>query len=191
VYGRIYDPAIGRSDVAHLVVWRRCFPDKPIPKGMTVDHLYTVTRCQRPDHLPGPVTRAENTRRQRQRTRATQRSSAPEKACAAFAVAVFKRCDRPTVEQRTVSVDELVTMLNTVDALGDKRQARGWSPTRYADGHTSRSNAGVASVTCLVFDCDRVPLDPERLAGVCWIGHTTWSHRPDRPKCVERRLDLP
>jgi hypothetical protein len=33
VYGLIYDATIGRSDAAHLVVWRRCFPDRPIPKG--------------------------------------------------------------------------------------------------------------------------------------------------------------
>ena len=33
-----------------------------------------------------------------------------------------------------------------------------------------------------MFDCDRVPPDPERLAGVCWIGHTTWSHTPDKPR---------
>src|SRR5919199_613952 len=45
-----------------------------------------------------------------------------------------------------------------------------------------RHNAGVHSVSCLVFDCDRVPPDPERLAGVCWIGHTTWSHTPDKPR---------
>jgi len=69
VNGRIYDAAIGRSDAAHLVVWRRCFPDKTIPKGMTVDHLCSVTLCERPDHLQGPVTRAENTRRARQRAR--------------------------------------------------------------------------------------------------------------------------
>src|SRR5881227_3158131 len=65
-----------------------------------------------------------------------------------------------------------------VRCLADKRRGRCWSPTRYADGATSRGNAGVASVSCLVFDCDRVPPDHERLEGVCWIGHTTWSHTP-------------
>jgi hypothetical protein len=63
LYGRLYDPQLKRSDAAHLVVWRRCFPDRPIPKGWTVDHACYVTLCQRPDHLQGPVTRAENTRR--------------------------------------------------------------------------------------------------------------------------------
>jgi hypothetical protein len=47
------------------------------------------------------------------------------------------------------------------------------APTRYADGATSRQNAGVAEVSALIFDLDRVPPDPERLVGVCWIGHTT------------------
>ena len=45
----------------------------------------------------------------------------------------------------------------------------------------SRNNAGVHSVSCLVFDCDRVPPDPERLAGGCWIGHTTYQHTPEKP----------
>jgi hypothetical protein len=46
-----------------------------------------------------------------------------------------------------------------------------WSPTRYADGAKTRGNAGVVSVSCLVFDLARVPPDPERLASVCWMGH--------------------
>ena len=46
----------------------------------------------------------------------------------------------------------------------------------------SRNNAGVHSVSCLVFDCDRVPPDPERLAGGCWIGHTTYQHTPEKPR---------
>src|SRR5262249_42931545 len=61
-------------------------------------------------------------------------------------------------------------------------RARCWSPTLYADGMTSRSNAGVADVTALVFDLDRVPPDPSRLAHVCWIGHTTWSHTRQAPR---------
>jgi hypothetical protein len=75
LYGRIYNPALKRSDAAHLVVWRRCFPDQPIPKGMTVDHLCEVTLCQRPDHLQGPVTRAENMRRRHQRAQTTAGTS--------------------------------------------------------------------------------------------------------------------
>jgi hypothetical protein len=40
----------------------------------------------------------------------------------------------------------------------------------------------VESVSCLVFDGDRVPPDPKRLESVCWIGHTTYSHTPDAPR---------
>jgi hypothetical protein len=47
---------------------------------------------------------------------------------------------------------------------------------------TSRANAGVESVSCLVFDCDRVPPDEERLQSVHWMGHTTWSHTPQAPR---------
>jgi HNH endonuclease len=68
-YGRAYDPALGRTDYVHLIVWRRCFPDEPIPKGWTVDHMCEVGLCARPDHLDRkPVTRAENTRRRHART---------------------------------------------------------------------------------------------------------------------------
>jgi hypothetical protein len=28
----------------------------------------------------------------------------------------------------------------------------------------------------------RVPPDPKRLEGVCWIGHTSWSHTPEAPR---------
>jgi hypothetical protein len=181
-YGRIYDPALKRSDAAHLVVWRRCYPDKPIPKGMTVDHLCHVTLCQRPDHLQGPVTRAENTRRRHARTRRPAESPKTPRALQRFAVALFAGVDRPRVQPRQLELDELVELLTRFEILADKRRGRCWSPTLYADGATTRSNAGVVSVSALVFDLDRVPPDPKRLAGVCWIAHTTWSHRPDTPK---------
>src|SRR6266568_2822861 len=73
-------------------------------------------------------------------------------------------------------------MLSRFEVLADKRRGRCWSPTRYADGATSRGNAGVLEVSALVFDLDRVPPDPERLAGVYWLGHTTWSHTPTAPR---------
>jgi hypothetical protein len=105
-----------------------------------------------------------------------------------FAIAMFEGYNRPAVEQRHVELDQLVTMLTTVRELGDKRQARCWSPTLYADGMTSRANAGVAEVSALVFDLDRVPPDPKRLEGVCWIGHMTWSHTSQAPRW---RVTLP
>jgi putative DNA primase/helicase len=44
----------------------------------------------------------------------------------------------------------------------------------------------------LVFDLDRVPPDTERLAGVYWLGHTTWSHQPQAPRwCVVIPLARP
>jgi hypothetical protein len=73
-------------------------------------------------------------------------------------------------------------LLGRFEVLKDKRRGRCWPPTRYADGMTSRGNAGVEVVSCRVFDCDRVPPDPDRLNGVYWLGHTTWSHTPQAPR---------
>jgi hypothetical protein len=103
-------------------------------------------------------------------------------AATSFAIALFERYDRPAVVQRSVDLDQLVKMLTTFRELTEKRRARCWSPTLYVDGMTSRSNAGVAEVSALVFDLDRVPPDPKRLEGVCWIGHTTWSHTTLAPR---------
>src|ERR671929_216009 len=72
--------------------------------------------------------------------------------------------------------------------LADKRQARCWAPTRYADGATSRSNAGVESVSCLVFDCDRIEPDWARLERYWYLAHTTYQHTPEHPRW---RLVLP
>jgi hypothetical protein len=59
---------------------------------------------------------------------------------------------------------------------------RCWSPTRARVVASSRCNAGVVSISCLVFYLDRVPPDPERLRAVYWIVHTTWSHTPSTPR---------
>jgi hypothetical protein len=174
-YGRFYDAAIGRTDYTHRVVWRRCFG--PIARGVHVDHLCEITLCQRPDHFDG-TTRAENTRRRHQRAGATAETSSSRQAVQRFAVALFAGVDRTTFDSRSLSLAELRQMLSRFEVLADKRRGRCWSPTEYAPGHTTRSNAGVAAVSALVFDCDRVPLDAERLAGVYWLGHTTWSHTP-------------
>jgi hypothetical protein len=183
VYGRIYDPAIKRSDLAHLVVWRRVYG--PIPKGpsgkpLEVDHKCDVTLCQRPDHLrvlSGP----DNTKR-RGPTRGPNKSAARPRTEQPFDLALFERFDRPQVQARTLSLAELAAMLSHFHELPDKQQAQCWSPTRYVDGATSRHNDGVHSVSCLVFDCDRVPPDPDRLAGVYWIGHTTYQHTAENPR---------
>ena len=182
IYGRIYDPALKRSDAAHLVVWRRCFPDRPIPKGLTIDHFCWVTLCQRPDHLRGPVTRAHNTRMRHERPGPTPRATETPKAVQRFAVALFAGVDRTAVDVRALSLEELVKLLGRFEVLNDKRHGRCWSPTAYSPGYTTRGNAGVAAVSCLVFDLDRVPPDPKRLEGVYWLGHTTWSHTALAPR---------
>jgi len=166
LYGRIYDPAIKRSDYAHRVVWRRCYGPIPIgPNGkpLEVDHLCEITLCQRPDHLD-IVTRSENTRRRHARGKATPEPTADIRlkvgnSTATFPIALFAGVNRPTVEQRTVNLQELRQLLSRFQVLQDKRRGLCWSPTKYAHGATSRGNAGVEVVSCLVFDLDRVPPD--------------------------------
>jgi hypothetical protein len=99
-----------------------------------------------------------------------------------LAISLFEAYDQPTIEPKTVSLDQLVGLLTTFEVLDDKYAGRCWSPARYVDGVGSRSNAGVSEVSALVFDLDRVPPDNWRLGDVCRINHTTWSHRPDAPK---------
>jgi hypothetical protein len=175
-YGRLYDPELKRSDEAHRVVWRRVFG--AIPDRLTVDHVCRVTLCQRPDHLE-LVTKAENTRRRHQRP-VMEKPPAP--LANTFSITLFARIDRPAVEQKTVSLDDLRQMLSRFEVLTDKRRGRCWSPTRYVAGAKSRGNAGVLEISALVFDLDRIPPDPERLAGAYWIGHTTWSHKLTAPR---------
>jgi hypothetical protein len=105
-----------------------------------------------------------------------------------FDIALFAGVDRPAIEQRTVSLDELSRLLTTFAELRDKRQAPCWSPTRYAKGATARSNAGVEAVSCLVFDCDRIEPDWARLEGYWYLAHTTYQHAPGQPRW---RLVLP
>ena len=94
-YGRMYDPQLKRSGPSHLVVWRRVYPDKPIHKGWTVDHLCRVTLCQRPDHLE-LVTRAENTRR-RNSNRARPRGQSRRRPRSR------SHCSRGLTDQRSTS----------------------------------------------------------------------------------------
>jgi hypothetical protein len=99
-----------------------------------------------------------------------------------FAIALFAGVSRTRVQPRVLGLKELEGLLTRFEVLADKRRGRCWSPTLYGEGATSRSNGGVVSVSALVFDLDRLPPDPERVADVCWIAHTTWSHRPEEPK---------
>jgi hypothetical protein len=178
-YGRVR--WAGREYQAHRVVWTALVG--PIPEDdesdWTIDHQCPTDRdtaCCTPEHerlLP----RGKNTRERWEREQ-----NASVAAPSGFAIALFAGVDRPAVEQKAVGLDELRQMLSRFEVLDDKRRGRCWSPTRYAAGMTSRSNAGVAAVSCLVFDCDRVPPDAERLAGVDWLGHTTWSHTALAPR---------
>lgn len=110
------------------------------------------------------------------------RAQGGRRITAPFEIALFAGIDRPAVRPKIVSLDELVELLGKFDVLEHKRNGRCWSPTRYIDGATSRRNAGVVSISCLVFDLDRVPPDHQRLRDVCWIAHTTWSHMPRAPR---------
>ena len=84
--------------------------------------------------------------------------------------ALFESVYNTTLEQRTVSLDELAAMLSQFEVLGDKHQGHCWSPAKYADGAMSRGNVGVLAESALVFDLDRVPPDPARLAHVQRFG---------------------
>jgi hypothetical protein len=181
-YGRCYDSVLGRTDYTHLIVWRRVYgiiPTGPDGNFLEVDHHCDVGLCQRPDHLR-LLTKGDNLKR-----RAAPRQAS---ASARFSVALFEGINRPTLVARTLSLDELTALLGEFRVLEDKHLGACWSPTRYIDGVSMRANSGVQSISCLVFDLDRVPPDEARLTDICWIAHTTWSHTPEAPRW---RLILP
>jgi hypothetical protein len=178
-YGRIYDAAIGKTDYTHRVVWRRVYGS--IPEGFDVDHKCNVALCQRPDHLQ-LLTKPDNTRKRHQRAATDSMFPQTPTADQRFTVALFAGVDQTTVQSKMLSLEDLAAMLGRFEVLADKRRGRCWSPTEYRPGRTTRSNAGVSAVSALVFDCDRVAPDAERLASVYWLGHTTWSHTPTAPR---------
>jgi hypothetical protein len=137
-----------------------------------------------------PVPRAEHARREAKRRRDAEppADAVPQTPETTFSIALFSAVDRPAVERRTVTLGELQQLLSRFEVLKDKRAGYCWSPTDYASSAISRGDAGVVAVSCLVFDLDRVPPDPQRLDGVHWMAHTTWSHQPDAPRW---RLVLP
>jgi hypothetical protein len=186
VYGWLWDPALKRMDVVHRIVWRRVYGailNGPDDKPLEVDHKCNITLCQRPDHLQ-LLTKGNNVKRRGSTRGPNKRTKeGPTRAWeTSFAITLFERIDRPRLKARTMSLDELVALLTQFEALPDKRLGRCWSPTKYADGAKTRGNAGVESVSALVFDCDRVPPDPKRLEGLYWIGHTTHSHTTAAPR---------
>jgi hypothetical protein len=100
----------------------------------------------------------------------------------------LSRGNQPAVKPAQLTLRQLVDILTRFEVLEDKRRGRCWSPTAYTPGDTTRANDGVAAVSALVFDMDRVPPDPDRLASVYWLGHATWSHTPTAP---HRRVVIP
>jgi hypothetical protein len=89
-------------------------------------------------------------------------------------IALFESVYNTTPEQRTVSLDELAAMLSQFEVLATSTRGHCWSPAKYADGAMSRGNVGVLAVSALVFDLNRVPPDPARLAHVQWFGRIGW-----------------
>ncbi len=140
-----------------------------------------MTLCQRPDHLQ-LLTKGDNLKRRGPTRGPNKRAADGSQTEPSFAIALFAGIDRPAVEPKVVSLDELRQLLSRFEVLADKRRGRCWSPTAYLPGHTTRANTGIAAMSALVFDCDRVPPDPERLASVYWLGHTTWQHTPTAPR---------
>ena len=78
------------------------------------------------------------------------------------------------------SWEQLSTLLMVSKQNKQKDRRALWSPVIYTPG-TTRGNANVAAVTCLVVDMDGEAFDHARLDGLEYHAYTTWSHRPNDP----------
>ena len=78
------------------------------------------------------------------------------------------------------SWEQLSTLLMVSKENKQKDRRALWSPVIYTPG-TTRGNANVAAVTCLVVDMDSEAFDHARLNGLEYHAYTTWSHRPNDP----------
>lgn len=78
------------------------------------------------------------------------------------------------------SWEQLSTLLMISKANKVKERRALWSPVIYTPG-TTRGNANVHAVTCLVVDMDGEAFDYARLDGLEYHAYTTWSHRPNDP----------
>lgn len=76
------------------------------------------------------------------------------------------------------SWEQLSTLLMRSKETKRKDHRALWSPVIYQPG-TTRGNANVHSVTCLVVDMDGEAFDYARLDGLEYHAYTTWSHRPN------------
>lgn len=88
--------------------------------------------------------------------------------------------------QHALPWPELVELLTVPTVhVGDKLRLSAWSPVQLRSGATTRANANIEAVSCLVYDFDRgEPVERvEALAyGRTAIVHTSFSHRPEHPK---------
>ena len=101
-----------------------------------------------------------------------------------FAVSLAPRVDRATLEHGSVTWAQLVRMLTTFRAYRAKDAAPLWSPTLYP-GKGTRADAGVAALSCAVFDLEgprHSPLASDalralsgRLEGIAAVVHQTYS----------------
>jgi putative DNA primase/helicase len=62
-----------------------------------------------------------------------------------------------------------------------EKNGPGWSPTLYRE-KARRGKKGVELVTALALDFDHCAPPRDRLEGLAWIGHTTFSHTDDDPR---------
>ena len=75
---------------------------------------------------------------------------------------------------------DLLDMLYTSLEMTDKHKRSLWSPVSYLPD-TTRGNANVAHVNCIVFDMDSAGFDHARLDGIEYYAYTTWSHTDNDP----------
>jgi hypothetical protein len=101
-----------------------------------------------------------------------------------FPISVFDHARDRVPKARRPSLGGLVDALTRFRRLdvADKRYLPAWSPASFV-GDTRRADA-VTTLSCIVFDLDDGPLEA---ATAAWsdafhVAHTTWSHRPDRPR---------
>lgn len=101
-------------------------------------------------------------------------------------VAISDHARTSVCVQHALPWPELVELLTVPTVhVGDKLRLSAWSPVKLRAGATTRANANVEAVSCLVYDFDQgEPVQRvEALAyGRTAIVHTSFSHRPEYPK---------
>jgi hypothetical protein len=87
-------------------------------------------------------------------------------------------------EDPAAAAEEAHQRLLTEARGAPKRNLRLWAPDLYVPG-AKRGGDGVIHLSCLVLDYDKgLPFDEAQPRWRAWfhVAHSTWSHRPDRPK---------